>query len=972
MAVGALAYRDHYAPVGVWWQWLVELGASWALLIVAAGEGNTSGEAAWRRGLRWASGAAAVACGAQGAALMSQPGRELAAGLWIVGAIGAFLASRWLPLCAADFRHVLGPTVPVAPGTVPVLAARAALVSLSVALVFAAVLVNPEHHFAGFALWVGALVVFPLAFLQRSPAGNEVSPDRGADFGPEVSGTTVALLLALIFCLALALRVPLLGENPFTINPDEGRLGRYAEGMWRNGFADAFDVGWNVFPNLSYMAMYLPVQLLGMSNANLRLSSAVIGTLSLLPLYFWVRRWWGSFVALVAVLVLAINREHVLWSRLGLNNIHQVLVASLMLLTFARALQTRRNQDWVWFGYATGLAFYVYHAAKIFPVLLVPVVVLLATGVRGFVRGHVRAVAVALLAFLVICAPLGVAMHRRWNQFYGGTSNRFDVQQLFDASERGDLAAVRGYLSSHVSGCLFSLFSRARTDVATFDPVTGTVFLVAVGWVLWRWRDPRHLVLITWTAGILVVGGMITDYPPAKTRMLGFLPVVAVLPALMAGLARRWLYRLFPARGDLLGVPLVLAWAVPALALTWHDLFVLGARKYRGDQMSEICRSVESVRLPATVYMAGGGCDAESELRIAMHDCMVADDPGRRLVNLSEDALVVPIPPDNAGNAVILVDHAQQYGLVPLIRHYHPDAFDDLRTQREGWSVLHVFSLSDTAVERMRGLRATFLDGGGTRTTLAGDSRFAAPANAVFPVTAVWRGIVWIDRPGARSFRSVGGAPRVDGKPVASDRPVELAAGWHAVELTAELRDRGSRASLEWRLPEWPDWQEIPRSFLHTHPDAHGLLGRYFAGGIEGAGAQPIPTTPQYARLDGALSFDWIYAYDQRPQALLADGSSTMEWSGSVVLPEGGGQAFRVEASGPVQVFLDGASVASIAKGAAAQRAVDVELGERTGRVPILVRTVRSAAEAQGCWKFRLLWRGPAGDWSVFADYRPD
>lgn len=971
MVAGALAYRDHSGPVFPWWKWLVELGAAWVLLILAVGERVGAGEPLWRRIVRWVSGLAAVGCAVQAAVLLPQPGRELACGLWIVGAIGAFFASRCTVLSATDVGIVLGPPPPVVPDSSRVWAARGAAMVLSVALVVAAIVVNPEHHLAGFVLWLAALAALPVAMVAGGRAGAETAVARVEDSGPEVSRPTVALALVLTILLALALRVPRLGDNPFVINPDEGRLGRYAEQMWSQGFPDAFDVGWNMFPNLSYMAMYLPVQLLGTSNANLRLSSALIGTLSLVPLFFWARRWWGGFAGLAAVLVLAINREHVLWSRLGFNNIHQVLVASLMLMTFARALQRRRGADWVWFGYATGLAFYVYHAAKIFPVLLVPVVLVLATGVRGFLRAHVRPVAVALLAFLIFVAPLGASMYRRWNQFYGGTSNRFDVHQLIDASNRGDLTQVRDYLYSHVAGCLFSLFSRDRTEAATFEPTAGTMFLVVAGWVLWRWRDPRHVVLISWIAGILVVGGMITDYPPAKTRMLGFLPLVAVLPAMLAGFARRWLCQLAPARGDYLAVPLLLVWAVPALALTWYDQFVLGPARTRGDQMSEICRTIESAPLPATVYLAGGGCEAESDLKLATNDCLVEARSDRRLVNLPEDAFVVPVPPDNVGTAVLLVDHVQQYGLVPLIRHYYPEAFDDLRTRREGWPVLHVYSLTETAVDRQRGLRATYSDGGRTRTFAMGDSRFVPPADAVFPVHAEWRGTVWIDRPGPRWFRSVGGVLRIDGRP-AADTPLDLAAGWHAVRLTAELSDRSSRASLEWRLPESPQWQEVPRAFLHTHPQAHGLLGRYFAGGIDEDGAEPIAAAPSYTRLDAALSFDWIYANDVPPQAIPVEGSSTMEWHGSVTFPEGGRPALRIDASGPVRIYLDGVLVASVDKGGAARQPVDVELGERSGRVPILVRTARTTGDGAGCWKFRLLWRGAAGDWSAFADYLPD
>ena len=46
--------------------------------------------------------------------------------------------------------------------------------------------------------------------------------------------------------------------------------------------------------------------------------------------------------------------------------------------------------------------------------------------------------------------------------------------------------------------------------------------------------------------------------------------------------------------------------------------------------------------------------------------------------------------------------------------------------------------------------------------------------------------------------------------------------------------------ALEW-LPAWADeWSNIPRNFLDTHPETHGLLGRYFGRVIDAAKLQKI------------------------------------------------------------------------------------------------------------------------------------
>src|SRR5439155_26080895 len=106
-----------------------------------------------------------------------------------------------------------------------------------------------------------------------------------------------------------------------------------------------------------------------------------------------------------------------------------------------------------------------------------------------------------------------------------------------------DWLGVRNYLTSHVAACLRLFVSGPPPQNAFFDPPTTILFLLGAGWVLWRWRDPRHLTIAVWTIGILVMGGMITDYPPEKARMIGFLPALYVVPALVVGRVRALLWR---------------------------------------------------------------------------------------------------------------------------------------------------------------------------------------------------------------------------------------------------------------------------------------------------------------------------------------------------------------------------------------------------------------------------------------------
>lgn len=966
VALGVVAYRNHFViPQLPWWGWIAPLLAGAVMLTLAFGGAPTPAESRARRAIRWAAGTATVLAIGVVIDWLPHLGWEVPIAIAAFIALATFFVARWTPFAPDDVENLLPALADPPPTTVT----RVRMVVLTLASLcagVAAVRLNPTNHLAAFLVWLLSLALFAAAMWRRVPA--PARADRWiASGGPELSPRSAALALLLVLLLALALRVTFLRDVPGLIDPDEGRQGRWAERIWADGFPDAFGLGWNVFPHLSYMVEYVWVQALGTSNPHLRLSAATIGTLSLVPVFFWVRRWWGNVIAVLAVLILATNREHIIWSRLALNNIQQVLVAGLILAAFARVLRTRRAIDWVWFGYSVGLAFHTYHSAKLFPALLALVAVVLAIGIAGLWRRYAAGALIGALAALLCFGPLAATIYQSWGYFYNGTSNRVDLAQLTDAYHRGDVGQVRDYIGRHVVGCLLSFISIPPERYGpTFDPFVAVPFLLGVGWMLWRWRDPRHLVVIVWTAGILAIGGMITDYPPWKPRLLGLLPTVCLIPAVVAGRARALLLRWW-ARSDLIAVPLLVAWLAASLQYNWYSTFVALPQAQRGDVMTEICRVVEDAPTPTTIYMVGGAIMAEP--KVASNDCMIAANPNRVLVDLAADSTVVPIPPTNRGAAIVLVSALQQE-LVPLVQHYYPEArYDIMHEPHYGSAALHIFRLDAEVIERARGLRGTFTSPRRTWTAMIGADNFVAPPDATaadFPLSASWRGVWWAEVPGAYAFNTPG-TLRVDGRVIANDAAVTLAAGWHAIDLSAALHASGETIALRWRDPTHDQFVPVPRAVLHTHPHAHGLLGRYYSRAVDEPPPTVIAAQPDYTRIDGAISFDFYRQFDETPTPSFAAVPSTMEWVGTVGIDDDIAPALRLEATTPSQVFLNETLVVESSRDA---QPVTVELSGVHGRIPIRIRTLRPADDRNEFWKLRVLWRTAGGDWTAFADYR--
>ncbi|HVM95828.1 MAG TPA: glycosyltransferase family 39 protein, partial [Candidatus Acidoferrales bacterium] len=665
-----LAHRDAWSDFLPWWRWVTEALFACALFELSQPAGRAADESTRRRYLRWFAGVVMLLAIAAAIALEPQVGHERAALAATFVAIAAFAAWRWVPFSANELAVIGEPSPPPESSST-----RAKFLLEGVALIAAAsaMIGNFYHyHLAAFLLWLVSLAVFALAMRQRSEGA------QTADLVVEPSDSRLTFPVALfavlaIVAIAMAFRSIQIADVPVSVSIDEGSHGRTTEILWSKGFPDVFGyTPWNAFPNLSFLVGYIGVQVAGQNYVNLRLTSAAIGALSVVPLFFWARGWWGAPVGLMAAAIMALNREHLYWSRLGINNIQSVLVAALMLATLARALRTRRPIDWVWFGYASGLAFHTYHAAKLYPLLAALIFLPFAIGIHGFVRRNRTNAVIAVVAFFFLVGPLTLSTYLEWNRFYASTANRTDVQVLITAFQRDDVTGVRNYIFDHVVSCLRCLFNLPTKQSIFVGPESGALFLLGITWMLWRWRDPRNWVVLAWIGGILVIGGMMTGDPPWKARMLGFLPALCVVPAIVVDKLRIAILRCVPGRGGVAIVAtLLLAWLSMVAYRTWDAELVYAAEGSSGDYTGTVCRLINRTPLPATFYAAGCGVSGTLPDHAETMG-MFARSPDRKFVDLVDDGLIVPVRPGHRGLAVLVVA-ANQKEIMPLITHYYPN-----------------------------------------------------------------------------------------------------------------------------------------------------------------------------------------------------------------------------------------------------------------------------------------------------------
>ena len=477
-------------------------------------------------------------------------------------------------------------------------------------------------------------------------------------------GWEVLPFLAIVVGAAL-LRFWSLAEVPAMMHPDSAECGLRGLEIFRGQAPDLFAFSsWYHTPFLAYSPYALAYRLVGVGTLGLRLPSAVIGTLVLIPLYALVRGWFGARVALTATALFAVAHNAIHFSRIGLWNIQALFLTVTAFALLFGALR-RHSRFWMFAaGVVAGLGLYTYTAGRLALVLcgLVLAARLLRRRGRPALDLAVFAAGVALAA-----APLALTYAKHPDVLRNDRTGA--VWVLSD----GAAAHVRAtYGTDRALPVLLAQTRRTlagfvtRADVSgqygTQQPVLSwplaALALLGLLVVARRPRQPRHAFLLAWAVLGLLLGSVLIIDPPSQTRQVVTFPV----PYIFAALGLDALLR--PAVRSLRTPALPRALAAIAL-LTHAAAFNLGGYRAFADEADllprgwDVAQVVSNLEPGSTIYVyAGPHLLADSPtLRFAAREQRLisgfsaADLPGR----LVRDTAFV-LAPDYAGIGVVLAD----------------------------------------------------------------------------------------------------------------------------------------------------------------------------------------------------------------------------------------------------------------------------------------------------------------------------
>ncbi|MBV9547403.1 MAG: glycosyltransferase family 39 protein, partial [Chloroflexi bacterium] len=219
--------------------------------------------------------------------------------------------------------------------------------------------------------------------------------------------------LAAVVAIAVWLRLPDLVGVPPNVHPDEGGFGNGARQILAGKMPIVFPTGWFDVPASSFAISALVMLVFGNDLFGLRMASVIEGALTVVVLYLLGRRLWGARPALVAAALLSIAAWHVHFSRMGSQHMQAPLAILLVLYFLIRGVQDALLLDWVLCGFAIGLSFEVYYAARVAPALVLAYLgYRTATEKREFVHTHGLGLLALVFGAFVFVAPMTVVYAR--------------------------------------------------------------------------------------------------------------------------------------------------------------------------------------------------------------------------------------------------------------------------------------------------------------------------------------------------------------------------------------------------------------------------------------------------------------------------------------------------------------------------------------------------------------------------------
>jgi 4-amino-4-deoxy-L-arabinose transferase-like glycosyltransferase len=349
-------------------------------------------------------------------------------------------------------------------------------------------------------------------------------------------GLTCALML-----IGLIIRMIALTDHPYPWSGDEASVGLDAVRIMNGEITNFFDTSWSGQPNTSFIPTAFSMMIFGKTIFAIKMVSVVTGALSILALYLLAREWFGIEIALLASGFLVAYPFHLQFSRIGVDNIFDSLMAPLVLWLIFRAARLKSLPAYLWAGIASGLTIYTYVGTRLVLAMSLGTIVYITIKQKDFLKNNLLQLGTYLAGLVVTVTPSAtffiqhpIVFMTRLNQ-EGIFLNGWLPLQV----EQTGQTALKVLLNQFSRTLLVFFAQNARGSFLHFDrPYLTTLgavfFLIGLTIAFRHFFNQRYFILQMWFLSVLTLGGFLTLNPPANTRLVMTTPATGLFIALGA------------------------------------------------------------------------------------------------------------------------------------------------------------------------------------------------------------------------------------------------------------------------------------------------------------------------------------------------------------------------------------------------------------------------------------------------------
>ncbi|MFO7678415.1 MAG: glycosyltransferase family 39 protein [Chloroflexota bacterium] len=384
-------------------------------------------------------------------------------------------------------------------------------------------------HALLFWCWVGALLLYLAVFTPPDSWNSLLHRDWRLWWHENWRLAAIAVGLA---AASFVLRIWRLDMLPFTLSGDEASQGLEAVRVLDGALRNPFTTGWLGVPTMSFFFNSWSIDLLGQTIFALRVPWVLVGSATVVVVFFLVKRLVGVRLALATAVILLTYHYHIHYSRLGSNQIADPFFLALALLFLYRALDRKNMLDWALVGVVCAVALYFYAGARLTVVVIFVVVVyLFLRQPKRFLPEQGRGLLVTAGAFLIVGAPM-IQYALRFPPEFNARVNQVGIFQS------GWLEREMELLGTGPLPILWNQFLRAVLAFTYYEdrtvwyglrepllsPLWAVLFWVGMGYALVRLvgraANPRYAPLAAWWWCGMLLGGFLTESPPSSQRLI--------------------------------------------------------------------------------------------------------------------------------------------------------------------------------------------------------------------------------------------------------------------------------------------------------------------------------------------------------------------------------------------------------------------------------------------------------------------